>query len=347
MVSVIITTYGANAKLIRAIESVLSQTYSDLEAIVVDDNNPDTEERKATESMMRKYEEDPRVRYIKHSENKNGAVARNTGIGIARGKYVAFLDDDDFFLREKIAKSVKKLEENQELVGLCQEVARINNDRLVDVMQVHEGHILTTEDILISREGIGSGSNIFVTKDIVDSIGGFDVRFRRKQDIEFIMRVVEVGSVAFQHDVQIIKDVSGVRRLSYENNRNALQQFIRKFDKEISNLSEEKQRQYYVTQYTFLYNVAKLTGDQSRILNAAKELEQYDSSARQKVKTAAQTAIKYKIMSLSDIPICQKIILLLKNRRYDEMKRKMLPVIGDSKCQEIKEILEIDYEHRS
>ena len=109
MVSVIIPTYKRSDMLPRAIASVLNQSYANIEAVVVDDNNPDTEYRKHTEILMMQYEFDKRVKYVKHSKNFNGSVARNTGIKNSDGEIVAFLDDDDTFYPEKIEKQVEYL----------------------------------------------------------------------------------------------------------------------------------------------------------------------------------------------------------------------------------------------
>ena len=97
LVSVIITTCNGDYKLVRAVDSVLMQTYNNIEIIVVDDNGNGTASRIETEKMMEKFSNTERVIYLKHEQNKNGSAARNTGIRTAKGKYVAFLDDDDVF----------------------------------------------------------------------------------------------------------------------------------------------------------------------------------------------------------------------------------------------------------
>ena len=98
-VSVIIPTYGVPKYLDESIKSVLQQTLQDIELIVVDDNNPDTEARQKTEALMLKFlQSDSRVQYIKHEHNKNGAVARNTGLSVIQGEYVSFLDSDDIYI---------------------------------------------------------------------------------------------------------------------------------------------------------------------------------------------------------------------------------------------------------
>src|SRR5690625_2563800 len=95
LVSVIIPTYKRPHMLARAIESVLNQTYINIEIIIVDDNSIESSYRKETIEFMRRYSEYNNILYVKHKENKGGSVARNTGIAIAKGKFVTFLDDDD------------------------------------------------------------------------------------------------------------------------------------------------------------------------------------------------------------------------------------------------------------
>ena len=108
LVSVVIPTYSRNVTLSRAIDSVLQQTYQNLDIIVVDDNSEDSEWRKSTEDLMEKYAEEPRIRYIKNKQNLGGSGARNEGIKAARGEYIAFLDDDDEFFPLKVEKQLER-----------------------------------------------------------------------------------------------------------------------------------------------------------------------------------------------------------------------------------------------
>ena len=102
-VSVIIPTFNRCATLPRSINSVLRQTMSDLEIIVVDDGSRDN-----TETWIHSIK-DPRVRYYKLSENRGPARARNVGISCSRGELLAFLDSDDEWMEDKLAKQVRAL----------------------------------------------------------------------------------------------------------------------------------------------------------------------------------------------------------------------------------------------
>jgi len=108
MVSVIIPTYNSVKCIRRAIDSVLAQTYSDYEIIVVDDGSTDN-----TAQVVKSY--GGKVRYI-YQENAGVSVARNTGIAAAKGQWIAFLDADDEWLPEKLKKQMELLARCSELV---------------------------------------------------------------------------------------------------------------------------------------------------------------------------------------------------------------------------------------
>lgn len=111
MITVITPTYNRAEYLGNAIDSVLAQTYTDFELLVVDDNKPESEARKATEEVMKKYH-DPRIRYIRNPKNVGGAESRNVGIYEAKGEYIAFLDDDDMYQPDRLEAQFKKMVEN-------------------------------------------------------------------------------------------------------------------------------------------------------------------------------------------------------------------------------------------
>lgn len=104
-VSVIIPTYNCASMLKEAIQSVLEQTYADYEVIVVDDGSIDN-----TCEVVNTFT-DERIRYV-FQENRGRSAARNHGINLAQGKYIAFLDSDDLFLPTKLEKQVSCMEKN-------------------------------------------------------------------------------------------------------------------------------------------------------------------------------------------------------------------------------------------
>ena len=99
--TVVIPTYNRSKLLKGAIQSVLKQTYENFELIVVDDASTDN-----TKNIVKSFY-DNRIRYMMNYHAKGGAGARNAGIFIAKGKWVAFLDDDDIWLPEKLESPVR------------------------------------------------------------------------------------------------------------------------------------------------------------------------------------------------------------------------------------------------
>lgn len=108
LVSVVVPTYSRADMLPIALNSINEQTYPELEVVVVDDNGRGTEQQIKTEEAISKiaFREGINLRYIVREKNGGGAVARNTGIEAANGEFIAFLDDDDWWLPEKIEKQL-------------------------------------------------------------------------------------------------------------------------------------------------------------------------------------------------------------------------------------------------
>jgi len=106
-VSVITPAFNAEAYISEAIESVLSQTYSDWELLIVDDCSTDS-----TAYVVKKYLlNDKRIRYFPQSENRGAAVARNLAIEAATGRYIAFLDSDDLWCEDKLESQINFMNE--------------------------------------------------------------------------------------------------------------------------------------------------------------------------------------------------------------------------------------------
>ena len=232
LVSVIIPTYKRPEKLHRAINSVLKQSYPNVEIIVVDDNDPISEGRQLTELIMEPFSHNQRVKYIKHDCNMNGAVARNTGVKHSTAKYIALLDDDDEFLPKKIEAQVAILEERSMEWGACYSQAYIKKtDKPYIVLQEkREGNLYM--EALTRQLHILAGSNLMVRKSVWDELGGFTESFLRNQDIEFTTRILkkyklafcpEPGLVVYIHDEKLAVSVLDIDNQYYEQFRSHIE----------------------------------------------------------------------------------------------------------------------------
>lgn len=240
LVSVIIPTFKRPDTLDRAVNSVLNQTYSNIEVIVVDDNNPDTEGRVLTETKMAQFDNEPRVKYIKHPNNKNGSVARNTGAKEAFGEYLAFLDDDDEYIPVKIASQVKRLQELPEEYAVCYSRFYINkgNNKPFLSSENREGDLYF--DTLTRRFPIAAGSNLLIKKACFESINGFNEKFTRHQDFEFVTRLLMKYKIAYSPVVGLIVNVHSNH--SYFNPIEITDQYLETFNAEISDLNADKRK---------------------------------------------------------------------------------------------------------
>jgi len=108
MVSVVMPCFDGERYIAEAVESVISQTYTDWELIIVDDGSSDGS-GKAIEPFLR----DKRIIYIKHARNRGIPLARNTGVVCSRGEYIALLDQDDIWLPAKLDKQVRAIKRAQ------------------------------------------------------------------------------------------------------------------------------------------------------------------------------------------------------------------------------------------
>lgn len=107
LVSIIMPSYNTANYIAESIDSVLNQTYSDWELIIVDDCSADH-----TDEVVKPYLTDSRIRFLKNKQNSGAAVSRNRALREAKGRWIAFLDSDDLWMPEKLEKQIRFMEEN-------------------------------------------------------------------------------------------------------------------------------------------------------------------------------------------------------------------------------------------
>ena len=268
-VSIIITTYKATERLNTAIESVLFQTYTNFELCIVDDNNPETYDRQYTESLIQKYS-DKRIKYIKHDRNKKGAAARNTGIFHTDGEYVAFLDDDDYFYPKRLEACINALKRHDDYDMVYTSVELAQNDKIFEVRNAEKSGNIWRE-LLLNQGLLGTGSNIFIKRKCLESVGGFDETFLRYQDIEFMLRILERFRIFALNEVLVRKNIQETNIPPYEKYRENKQKIFSKFDYLISQLSEEEKEQYYRGHFHELLNCALESRNKEYIQSAIQD----------------------------------------------------------------------------
>jgi glycosyltransferase involved in cell wall biosynthesis len=183
LVSVVIATYNMGQYVGAAIESVLAQTYPNVELLVVDDGSTDN-----TREIVQRYLGDSRVRYLSQ-KNAGQTVAKNAGIRASTGKYVGFCDADDQWMPDKLAKQVPVLEARPEVAVVYSKVSYIVEPPAPPVEELNipcpSGKV--TEDLyLVNFVPFGTA---LVRREALDRAGSFDEKYRMGIDWELWLRI--------------------------------------------------------------------------------------------------------------------------------------------------------------
>ena len=248
LVSVIIPTYKGSSIIMKSIDSVLQQTYQNIEIIVVDDNGEGTEEQINTEKILKPLIHKNKINYLKHPVNKNGSAARNTGINHSKGDYLSFLDDDDVFDKEKIQKQVSALEKAKKNVGINYCSAEIKfKDGTSEIRHASlSGSVLY--DFLAGKISIGS-SRIMIRREVLNKVKCFDETFRRHQDWEFIARILAYYELDALDEVLIIKNKIDRNKPNPENFEKYRVYYLNKMKPYISSLTKKQKKDVYNHHY--------------------------------------------------------------------------------------------------
>lgn len=317
MISVIIPTYKRAKYIERAVNSVLGQTYKDFEIIIVDDNNPNTKDRKELEGIISKYKENKKIVYIQHEKNKNGAAARNTGINRAKGEYITFLDDDDYYMPDRLEKLKKILDENKEYNAAYTGVIIVKNKKIIKAKRAL--HIENPRlDLLEQKSFFGTGSNMFFRAEAIKNINGFDENFKRNQDLEVMIRFLRKNKIMPLDELLVVKNQDDRNNEPSIQNMIELKEFfLKNFDKDIQEMGENAKDIYFSSYYSVL-SYALIKKEYSSI----KFIKQKFSK---NVKLDFKSKLKLIFYFISPyLPVIFKIINYLKNARGCKIVNKNL-----------------------
>lgn len=225
LVSVIIPTYKRSATLPRAIESVLNQTYRHIELLVVNDNEPEDEFTQYVKQITDKFKTDNRFQLIIQEKHVNGAVARNIGIKKAKGEYIAFLDDDDWWELNKIELQVNELKKlSPDWGGVSCKFSFYNShgEIIGRSLKYQDGYIY--KDILNMMTEVCT-CTLLLRHTALDDAGYFDENLLRNQDLQLTVfftykyKLKEVDEYLFCLDVSDAQNrPSGDKAVSVVNN---------------------------------------------------------------------------------------------------------------------------------
>ncbi len=192
MVSVIIPTYNRQSTILKSVRSVLEQSYQDLELIVVDDGSTDN-----TRNILLDIR-DKRFKYI-YQENKGACAARNKGISVARGEYIAFQDSDDIWKCEKLEIQLSKMKNNDANISFCA-FNRMNYKKKIQQFPIMNEGYKSHKEILC---GFYVSTQTIVAKKEIFEKNLFDITMERMQDYDLITRIAEKEKIYFIEDALV------------------------------------------------------------------------------------------------------------------------------------------------
>lgn len=188
LVSVIVPTYRRPGMLADVIATVMAQTFTDWELVIVDDNGAGSAAQEETEAAVRRYGTDARIHYVPHERNRGACAARNTGVHRARGTFVAFLDDDDVWHPEKLERQIACFARSGPDVALVYGGWRHVFEDGTARTFIPDGRAHRLPQLL-KHNGIGSTSLVMCRRSAVLAVGGFDETLPAMQDFDLYIRL--------------------------------------------------------------------------------------------------------------------------------------------------------------
>lgn len=194
-VSVVIPTYNRSEMVERAVRSVQAQTYTNLDILIIDDGSTDD----TRQHMAALQEDDNRLRYFRHETNRGAQAARNSGMRVATGNYIAFLDSDNEWLPQKIEKQMALFTARPASPGVVYcGFSRVNFEQLVMCNYIPEfrGQIYTH----VLQDWLTDTSTLLVRRELLEKIGGVDETLRAYHEWDLCIRLARECEFDFVAD---------------------------------------------------------------------------------------------------------------------------------------------------
>jgi glycosyltransferase involved in cell wall biosynthesis len=189
LVSVVITTYNRTEYIERAVESALKQTYKNIEVIIVDDASTD----KTPEILSKISKKDQRIIILTNEKNLDLVRTLNRGIKIAKGKYIARLDDDDFWCgTKKLEKQVNFLEMNPEYNLVGGGIIKIDKEGKETARYLSPENDKDIRKVILVNN-VFVHSTVLFRRNIFEKLGGYNEQFVVGQDIELWLKMGKIG----------------------------------------------------------------------------------------------------------------------------------------------------------
>lgn len=252
LVSAVITTYKRPPEIVeRALKSIISQTYENIEIIIVDDSPASYEHRDEVKQMVEKYDG---VKYIQHETNQGACVARNTGLANVKGEYIGYLDDDDEWNADKIEKQILKFDKssNNTAIVTCRFLTLNENSgkKSIGEYQIFSGEVY---EKLLTYGNFGGGASMPLMKtEALKSINGFDTLLKAAQDFDVWVRMSQKYNFEYVDEPLVLYHWHDGEQIS-KNPKNKIQGHERIIEKNKDVLEKNKNIFYARTMFLTSY----------------------------------------------------------------------------------------------
>lgn len=260
LISVIIPTHNRLPFLKRAVDSVINQTFKNIEIIIVDDGSTDGTEK------LYQATEDRRIRYVRIDKPRGGNFARNIGVENSRGDLIAFLDDDDEWLPNKLERQLFLFSMNAS-VGLVYtgiEVINVPNRSSYHIKPRLKGDL---SKAILTYNYIGTTSSVMLRKNVFNDAGCFDIDMPQLQDYDLWIRICQICKIDFVSEslIKYYVHSNGTQvTSSISKNQSAIEIIDRKYEKLFEKLSDREKRMRFCQRYNAMGKRLLNNGDRAK-----------------------------------------------------------------------------------
>ncbi|EMA70388.1 glycosyltransferase family 2 protein [Halorubrum kocurii] len=258
LVSVVIPTHNRKDLLADAIDSVVNQTYDNIEIIIIDDDSDYN-----IENCLREHPQN--IKLISNNSNQGANWSRIRGILSSEGDYLAFLDDDDLWDNTKIEKQIKAITHSESSVGVVTVGYRTKSGETIIPKQTSGKQLM--KSFLLSENSIGGFSMILVKRSAIKDAGLPDIRLSSSQDLEWYIRLAKVCDfyiiseplVTYNDD----NDIERISNRSWEEQHDSQGEILNKHEYILNNFGIRFKRKAHSKRYITLSKYAAISGEYS------------------------------------------------------------------------------------
>ena len=230
LVSVIIPAYNVKQYIKEALDSVINQSYNNIEVLVIDDSSIDS----TAEEIKRIAKSDERISYYKIEHAGRPSVPRNYGIGKSSGEYITFLDADDIWTRDKLKDQIRFLQKYPNLIFVYSMSVTFGNVNVFspyyEVLPLLNKAATTKEELILKGNSI-TCSSVMVRKEYLKKTGGYDEdpNLKAVEDYDLWLRLSELGAFGFIPKIHVYYRIHTTQSSSdWETKQKRLEYLLKK-----------------------------------------------------------------------------------------------------------------------